>query len=273
MAKSIQKRNLYLCGGLQGSGSSLVSWCFLQRHDLNGIFDTAHDMVPKLPDLPGSIHTWCKITTCCFRISELKDYYASLGWTVRPILVTRDVREVWSSLQNKQYGRNATTAEDPPLRLRMLRFLSDWQIAVEEGWTTIRYESLLSNPQQTLTSTCDSLELLWDQGMIDWPKHRDEIADARYGNVNFLASRTKGLLETIDLKHSGQLKGAIAEADLGWLEETFDKYNLACNYPDKRIPLESPHGYAVADFEASRRSEWTRKANHQTWLHRIGLRR
>ncbi|MCP4191353.1 MAG: sulfotransferase [Planctomycetaceae bacterium] len=273
MPDSTQKRPLYLCGGLQGSGSSLVSWSFLQRQDMNGVFDTAHDMVPILPELPASIRTWCKITTCCFRTSELKDYYASLGWAVVPILITRDVREVWSSLQDKQYGRNATTAEDPPLRLRMLRFLSDWENAVRGDWTTVRYESLISQPRQTLMATCRALEIPWDQGMIDWPKERSQIADARYGNVNFLASRTNGLMETLDPKYAGQLKGAIAEADLQWLEETFAKYNIACGYAEKRTPPASPRGYAVADFNASRRSEWTRKPSSQTWLHRIGLRR
>ena len=39
---------LYLCGGLQSSGSTLVSWCFLQRPDMDGVLDADSDLLPVL---------------------------------------------------------------------------------------------------------------------------------------------------------------------------------------------------------------------------------
>ena len=37
------RKTLYLCGGLQSSGTTLVSWCFLQRADMNGALDADND--------------------------------------------------------------------------------------------------------------------------------------------------------------------------------------------------------------------------------------
>lgn len=274
MPKSAHERTLFLCGGLQGSGSSLISWCFLQRRDMDGVFDTAHDMVPSIPHSFNATYSWCKITTCCFQTSELKDYFAGLGWVVRPVLVVRDVREVWASLQGKQYGRNGTTAEDPPLRIRMLRFLSDWQRALDESWTIIPYEALIREPTPTLKAACESLDLNWDQDMLEWPKAKEQIADARYGNVNFLASRTGGLLNTIDADFAGQIKGPIADRDLGWLEHTFADYNQACDYPAHRNAPASREGSAMPTFDVTRRSEWNvKRIPPQSWLQRLGLRR
>ncbi len=40
----MSSRRVILCGGLQSSGSSLISWCFLQRRDTDGVFDANGDM-------------------------------------------------------------------------------------------------------------------------------------------------------------------------------------------------------------------------------------
>ena len=42
-------RQLYLCAGLQSSGSTLVSWAFLQRADMDGVVDARFDMLPQVP--------------------------------------------------------------------------------------------------------------------------------------------------------------------------------------------------------------------------------
>ena len=282
MGATDQNRTLILCGGLQGSGSSLISWCFLQRQDMDGVFDTAHDMVPSIASFPESHYTWCKITTCCFSTKELTEYFRGLGWDVRPLLVLRDVREVWASLRVKQYGRNGTTAEDPPLRLRLQRFLADWNHALNEGWATIQYDRLIHEPRETLKQACTDLDLPWDEGMIDWPKEHDDISDPRYGNVNFLQSRQGGLLETINPVNSGNVKGPIAAQDLEWLENTFHDFNESLDYPTHRDISASDDPMDIASFAATRRSEWKqqRVSNEKTManffpqslMQRLGLR-
>ena len=282
MGEADQNRSLILCGGPQGSGSSLISWCFLQRQDMDGVFDTAHDMVPSISSLSRSDYTWCKITTCCFSTRELIDYFRGLGWEVRPLLVLRDVREVWASLRDKQYGRNGTTAEDPPLRLRLQRFLADWHQSVAEGWATIQYDRLIHAPRETLQQTCTALNLPWDEGMIDWPKEDVDISDSRYGNVNFLRSRQGGLLETINPANSGRIAGTIAPQDLEWLETTFRDFNTSLGYPTKRDVATSNIPIETASFAATRRSEWKqqRTSNEKTManilpqslIQRLGLR-
>jgi hypothetical protein len=265
------EKTLYLCSGLQGSGSSLISWCFLQRADMNGIFDTAHDMVPNIPEGLNARHAWCKITICSFRATELIDYFGGLGWAIRPLMVVRDVREIWASLTGKNYGRNGTTAEDPPLRIRMQRFHADWQRSVKEQWPTIRYESLVQEPIGTLKKVCQTLELPWDQGMADWPKSADQIADARYGNVNFLASRSGGLLGTIKPEFVGQIKGPIASRDLEWLETRFADFNRACDYPEHREVLADEEAFAQPSFEVTRRFVWKQQEKPESLMRRLGL--
>src|SRR5277367_460357 len=100
-----EQRNLYLCGGLQSSGSTLISWCFLQRSDMDGVLDARFDMLPTLPHMTAP-RSWCKFTIACFRFSEVAEQFQFDGWTVKPLLVVRDVRSVFNSLIQKSYGRN-----------------------------------------------------------------------------------------------------------------------------------------------------------------------
>src|SRR5688500_13338903 len=117
-----QNRLLYLCVGTQSSGSTLISWCFLQRRDMDGILDADNDIFAEIPQPLRAPLAWVKTTISSFRICEQIAYFHEAGWTVRPLLVCRDVREVYASLRTKPYGRNGTSAEDPPLRLRLRRF-------------------------------------------------------------------------------------------------------------------------------------------------------
>lgn len=45
---SRQNRVLLLCGGLQSSGSTVISWCFLQRPDTDGFLDADNDLLPPI---------------------------------------------------------------------------------------------------------------------------------------------------------------------------------------------------------------------------------
>ena len=42
------EKALVLCGGLQSSGTTLVSYCFLQRGDTDGVLDADNDLLPAL---------------------------------------------------------------------------------------------------------------------------------------------------------------------------------------------------------------------------------
>mgnify|MGYP002684367817 CR=1 FL=1 len=112
-------RMLILCGGLQSGGTTLVSYCFLQRADTDGVLDGDNDLLPALDEQLARPIAWYKTTVCCFRLSEIAQHYRDAGWNVRTLLVLRDLRAVWASLRTKPYGRNGITAEDPPLRLRV----------------------------------------------------------------------------------------------------------------------------------------------------------
>ena len=63
--------SLYLCAGLQSSGSTLISWCFLQRRDMDGMLDADNDLLPQIDPAIGRPLVWYKTTLSCFRLSEL----------------------------------------------------------------------------------------------------------------------------------------------------------------------------------------------------------
>src|SRR5438105_10194924 len=103
---------LYLCGGLQSSGSTLVSWCFLQRDDSDGVLDARFDALPQIPRPLDRPRAWCKFTVACFEFRDVQTSLEDEGWSVRPLLVVRDVRAVFNSLIQKPWGRNGITADD-----------------------------------------------------------------------------------------------------------------------------------------------------------------
>ena len=45
-------RILYLCAGLQSGGTTLISWCFLQRSDMDGILPTPTTTCSPIIPLP-----------------------------------------------------------------------------------------------------------------------------------------------------------------------------------------------------------------------------
>ena len=83
---------------LQSSGSSLVSWCFLQRADTDGVLDANNDVICDPPASLDSRYAWYKTTIGSFRLTEQVDCARAAGYEVRPLLVVRDVRAVWASL-------------------------------------------------------------------------------------------------------------------------------------------------------------------------------
>jgi hypothetical protein len=269
-----RSRDLYLCGGTQSSGSTLISWCFLQRSDMNGVLDGDNDLLTEIPTQWGQPFTWYKTTISCFRMSELMAHYQDAGWTVHPLLVIRDVRAVWASLSRKSYGRNGITAEDPPLRMRLRRFREDWEMFVSHGWPIIRYESFVADPVAVLKNTCTQMQLAWDDGMLDWPKESLEIASTKHGNQTFRETRGHGLLETI--RSGGETKsGSIPPADLNWLETEFATFNCQNAYPDRWTVGSQTNSTvrAIPNFEMTRRHKWEMRRKPLRWfMHSLGFR-
>jgi hypothetical protein len=271
-----RNRELILCGGTQSSGSTLISWCFLQRADTNGYLDADNDLLTDIPAEIGQPFTWYKTTISCFRMSELVAHYEDAGWTVRPLLVVRDVRQVWASLCQKSYGRNGITAEDPPLRTRLRRFKEDWELFRRRDWPMIRYESFVREPERVLRDACSALELPWDDAMLTWPKDRSLIADTKHGNQTFRDTRGQGLLKSLR-PGSDELKpGAIPTADLDWLESEFAEFNRANLYfthvpmprTENAIPVR-----AIPSFEMTRRHKWEIRRKPLRWfMHSLGFR-
>lgn len=256
----MSSRILHLCGGLQSSGSTLVSWCFLQRRDMDGVLDARFDTLPALaPTLRGG--AWCKFTIACFRFSEVRAHFEDAGWTVRPLLVVRDVRAVFNSLIRKPYGRNGITADDPPLRLRLRRFGEDWKMFQERNWPIFRYEDMLENPETAIREICGRMELPWDEGMLSWPKGLEEISDAKFGNETFISSRGQTLQQTVK-PHLADIKTQhIPVGDLEWMEHHFAEMNRTMRYPEHVPSAIAPDQPTVAlpTFENTRRCERIRR--------------
>lgn len=263
------EKTLILCGGLQSSGTTLVSCCFLQRGDTDGVLDAPTDLLPAIdPGLARPI-AWYKAKISCFRLVETADFYRDFGWKVRPLLVVRDLRAVWASLRKKEYGCNGITAEDPPLRLRFRRFIDDWQVFVSRGLPILRYEDFIATPETALRQTCDQLGLPWDEAMLTWPKSPSQFADREYGNDSFWKTRGNGLEETIDRYRQRAKVPRLPAGDLEWLETQFRGFNDANGYPPQLVGACDPDADDVSimpSFAATRRYKWETGRKPIRWL-------
>lgn len=265
-------RVLYLCTGLQSGGTTLISWCFLQRADMDGILDANNDMFADIPPALTSPYAWIKTTVGSFRTSEQIAYFQDLGWTVRPLLVCRDVRATYASLRTKRYGANGTTAEDPPLRLRFRRFREDWELFQANGWPILSYEQFLLDPEEVLAGTCFKLQLPWDDAMLSWPKPKAAIFDTRHGNEMFRQSCADSLRNSLRPSRKPAHQLVIPNGDHRWLENEFAHYNQANGYP---AHLALPAAVAEDDrdlpcFSVTRRLHWRRRRMPLRYLlHRV----
>jgi hypothetical protein len=261
---------LFLCAGLQCSGSTLVSWCFLQRHDMDGVLDGEYDLLPRIATHLARPLAWCKTTISSFRLSELVRHYEDEGWKVSPLLIIRDVRDTWASLLSKPYGANGFTAEDPPLRLRFRRFKDDWERFHTKGWPILRYESLLKNHEKTLKETCQRMALSWDDAMLDWPKRANQIADTSRGSESFRQTQGRTLAETL-ARYSAQKREEklIGGGDLAWLESEFHVFNAINGYPihvSACAEANDSSSAAICNFQELRRYRWELQRKPIRWL-------
>jgi hypothetical protein len=261
-------RSLFLCAGLQSSGSTLLSWCFLQRRDMDGILDGRGDVLPAIPGNLAAPRTWCKFTISAFRLRDMMVRYEADGWQVHPLLLVRDVRSVFNSLIAKPYGNNGVTAEEPPLRLRLLRFKEDWQLAQAEGWPIVRYESLVEQPQTTLAQACDQLGVPWDPAMLAWPKRLADIAYPCNGNETFQRTRAATFGDSVRPELARLAVHRIPARDLAWLEHEFADFNAELGYPLTAEPAAGHMAEAqlIPRFENTRRYRHLCRRNRLAWL-------
>jgi hypothetical protein len=218
---------------------------------------------------------WYKTTIGCFRLSEIAQHYRDDGWDVRTLLVVRDLRAVWASLRNKTYGRNGITAEDPPLRLRVRRFIDDWRRTQDAGGATLRYEDFIAQPTATLQRTCSALGLPWDVSMLTWPKLPERIADRGNGNGSFWNNRDANLMSSLKRFGTDERRRYIPLADLDWLETEFHDFNAANGYPLLMERVQEPAAtekstqeptIAAPSFAVTRRYKWETAQRPFRWL-------
>jgi hypothetical protein len=245
-----------LATGLQSSGSSLVSWCFLQRQEMDGVLDGDTDIIPLIPPGTNAPRLWYKTTISSFTLQDQLACLEDAGFEVQPLLVVRDIRNVWASLAKKDYGRDGVTAEDPPLRLRFRRFRDSWEYAQAHDIPIIKFEEFLTDPEKILRRCCTQLSLDWDESMMTWPKPITDLADSRHGNATFQQSREMDLLTAIGKPSQQRGIGPIAAEDLQWLEEFFTDFNEQLNYPTHLPEIEQISGRSVPSWDVSRRKKW-----------------
>ena len=227
MSEIKSKQRMILCKGLQSGGSTILSWCFLQRNDTNGVLDMPNDVIQMSFDQSHEPILWCKMTIGAFRWLDVCDAYRDLGWDPQPVLIVRDVRAVFASLLRKKYGFNGTTAEDPPLRLRFRRFLHDWEL--------IKYEEFIMDWSAVLRCACHELSLPWDEAMVRWPKKISDIAYVHKPNKTFMSSLGCGDLAA-SIKVDKVNLDNVPTGELRWLEKEFSTYNHVHEYPAELPP-------------------------------------
>jgi hypothetical protein len=265
-------KTLILCAGLQSSGTTLISYCFLQRSDTDGVLDAEFDLLPSIDSQLARPYAWYKTTISCFRLSEIARHYRDAGWDVRPLLVMRDLRAVWASLHKKAYGRNGITAEDPPLRMRVRRFIDDWRNLESSGGAKLRYEDFFNEPATTLKCACNQLGIPWDEAMLTWPKPTSHVADQSGGNDSFWKTRGSSVMETIARYPKTASVPNLSAAELHWLETEFRDFNVANGYPLQLNSVTKPSSVSDSSdidrpsFEVTRRYEWENKRKPFRWL-------
>ncbi|HEY2945026.1 MAG TPA: hypothetical protein VGN09_21515 [Vicinamibacteria bacterium] len=248
-------QRMILCGGMQSGGTTLVSWCILQRRDTNGVLDMPNDIVRVSFDRVAEPILWVKMTVGAFRWLDLLELYTDLGWRPEPLLIVRDTRMACASLTRKPYGANGTTGGDPPLRVRFRRFLSDWEVFRANGWPIVKFEDLLRDERAVLEHACRAMGLPWDEGVITWPKKLSDIAYVDGTQKTFAESLSQGSLTAALRRDRAQVTlDHVPLAELEWLDATFAAYNGYHGYPERLAPRRTgslPPSVPIPRFEGT----------------------
>ena len=224
------KKTIFFCSGMASGGTTLVSWCFLQRSEMDGALDVAGNRPIAVPRV-STPYIWYKMCIRSFRWMEMAAIFEQWGYQdIRPLLVVRDVRAALASLEDKPYGRKSFAP-----RIRCLRFLEDWRLFKDKGWPMLRYETLIEQPRDTLRAACESMGLEWSEAMMTFPKRKENLAYCEHGNDSFFASLSSMGLEATVLGYRKMAAQrpfqGLAHADVVWLDKVFSSYNAYHDYP------------------------------------------
>jgi hypothetical protein len=114
-----------------------------------------------------------------------------------------------------------------------MRFLRDWEEFRAKDWPIIHYESLVTDPEETLKQCCNQLGIPWHKDMLLWPKSPSEIPRVEGSNKTFRASLSGQGFEECVIKPKEEINTrGISKEDLSWLEKTFSEYNKTHSYPE-----------------------------------------
>jgi len=224
-------KTLILCAGLQCSGTTMISWCFLQRSDMDGVYDMENSVIQTDFNKVITPYIWVKMTIGSFRFNDIKAVYEDLGYEVIPLLVVRDVRNIFSSLIKKEYGINGVVAEEPPIRMRFRRFYEDWKLFYDNKWPVLKYETFIKEPKIELKRVLSDMNLDWDDSMIQWGKSIQDISYMSVGNRSFRESMesSHNLYECLDASGTDKVPD-MPESELDWLEQYFMEFNIKNDY-------------------------------------------
>lgn len=199
--------SIILLEGLQSGGSTLVSACFLQHPNANGILDLFHfsamhnffrchrrqilksGFTFKAPDLV------VKFTCGHYNVHEMLKSFTAYEERIVPVAIVRDPRSVVSSwlrrfgsLENVYSGYTGKSGNfwDTPIKPwdRIARFCDDLKWYKDNGHPIITYEKLCINPEQTLMKACEQIGLPYSRDMITWPKPDHDMLNTGGGNIH-----------------------------------------------------------------------------------------
>src|SRR5205085_1800916 len=101
--------------------------------------------------------------------------------------------------------------------------------------------------------------LEWDEGMMSWPKQKDQIAAPRHGSPTFRQNLGASFSETVKPSLADVRVGNVPPDDLEWMEREFEEFNRTCGYVEHAIPPATSAGSEPRETRAVPRWENTRR--------------
>lgn len=219
---------MILATGTQSGGTTLVSAAFLKHPELDGILDMASDRIEVNLSAVTTPVTWVKMTTIAFRWQEVASVYEMHGYQPYPLMVVRNPFDVWVSIKKKWYGLNGLTAEDPPLFLRMQRFLEDWKLFMDSGYPVIQFEAFIESPEAQLRAVMEALPVKFDKAMLNPHTDLNSISYVAESNASFIESLNSGASDKVAFKQA-----LITGREVEWITQHFSEYIACYGYENK----------------------------------------
>ena len=122
-------KTLILCGGLQSGGTTLVSYCFLQRADTDGVLDADNDLLPALDARWHGHSPGTRLRSAAFVLARLPGSTAMLVGTCGHCSFCATFGRCG---RRSAQSHTAATGSPPRTRRcdsRVRRFVEDWRAA------------------------------------------------------------------------------------------------------------------------------------------------